>query len=236
MMKIRLSVSRFMPLLIVMGFTHCASNPNKAKDIDTKLDTKGNYQGSKIGLNENKEVVVQTETAADDELRQLSWRNYDLEKKIAASSDHLTRCRNEVADPRLGGSGQVTEIPEVDSLKPMSSVKEELGLTETGGLAVVKKEMYAEILKSQRKYEESLRLTSKTVEKAKNDCDREMGYVRVKHGLPAQRYAAKGYYQNGRYVQSRAPEHNLDEAFAIASKEAAKSKKADEGDDVSSAP
>lgn len=236
MKPILFSVVKFIPTIVIFAFTSCASNPNKAKDIDTKLDTKGSYQGSKIGLNENKEVVVQTETAADDELRKLSWRNYDHEKKIAASSDQLSRCRNEIADPRLGGTGQVTEIPEVDGMKPMSSVKEELGLKENGELAVVKKEMYAEMLSSHRKYEDSLKQTSKTVAKATSDCEREMGYVRVKHGLPAQRYAAKGYYQNGRYVQTRAPEHNLDEAFAIASKEAVKAKKSSDEEDVSSAP
>lgn len=228
--------SFFAPVSLILILSSCASNPNKAKDVDTKLDQKGSYQGSKIGLNENKEVVVQTETAADDELRQLSWRNYDHEKKIAASTDQLSRCRNEIADPRLGGNGQVTEIPEVDSLKPMASVKEELGITESGNLAVIKKEMYAEMLKSHRKYEESLRLSSKTIEKAKSACEREMGYVRVKHGLPAQRYAAKGYYANGRYIQTRAPEHSLDEAFAIASKEAVKAKKAEDNDEISAAP
>ncbi len=41
-------------ILVLLGLGACASNPNKAKDLDTKIDAKGGYAGETIGLNDNK--------------------------------------------------------------------------------------------------------------------------------------------------------------------------------------
>ncbi len=51
----------------------------------------------------------------------------------------------------------------------------------------------------------------KTVEKHRVECDREMRQVRVKHGLPAQRYKAEGYFKSdGTWVETRPAEVTLD--------------------------
>ena len=205
----------------------CSSNPNKAREIDNKIDAKGAVGGSTVGVDGNKEVVVQTETAADVELRELNWKIYDAERKIVSEREQLTRCRTELADPRLGGTGEMTEIPEIDEMKTPNAIKEEIGLTESGELKVVKKEMFGEKLAAQRKYMGALESATKTIAKFKGTCEREMGYARVKHGLPAQRYAAKGHHSGGTWVQQRAPERNLDDAFRIQSEESTAAKGVD---------
>jgi hypothetical protein len=206
-------------LILTVFAASCASNPNKAKEIDTAMEEKGQYQGSKIGMNEDKEVVVQTEKAVDQELREESWKAADLEAKLKSDHDLLTRCRDEVADPRLGGSGTVTEIPEIDNMKPTNEVREEMGITPSGELKFVKKEMFMERLQSVRKYKDHLESMIKLVKKSRADCEREMGAARVKAGLPAKRYQAKGFFKEGQYIKTRDAEHSLDDAFEIKAKE-----------------
>jgi len=206
-------------LFTLVLFVSC-SNPNKAKDIDPTIDQKGSYQGNKIGLNEDKEVVVQSEKDADQELRETGWKVYDHEQKLKTDHEGLTRCREELADPRLGGSGTMAEIPEIDDMKETNEIREEMGITPKGELKIVKKEMYKEKLDATRKYREKLEAMSKVISKHKTTCDREYSYARVKAGLPAKRFESKGYFENGRYVQTRAPERTLDDAFKIASQEA----------------
>jgi hypothetical protein len=218
----------------------CASNPNKAKDIE-KVDTRAAYQGESIGMNDNKEVIIQKQTGADVELRNLGWQSYDLERKIQSDHELLTRCREELADPRLGGSGSITDIPEIDTLKPPSQVKDELGIAANGQLKVVKKEMYLERLNAEREYVETLRQQQKVIAKHKTNCERQMKITRVKFGLPAERYTSKGHFKNGSFVQTRRAENSLDDAFSIASEEAAAhgsdaKEKAVKGDTAAKAP
>jgi hypothetical protein len=212
----------FSAVLLAGAISGCSSNPNKAKDLDTKLDTKGAIGGEQIGLNDNKEVVIQKQANTDAELRELGWKEYDLEQKIHSDHELLTQCREELADPRLGGSGNMTEIPEIDTMKTPAQAKEELGITENGQLKLVKKEFYMERLKAERDYVDSLKGEQKLIGKYKANCEREMKISRVKHGLPSDRYTGKGYYKDGVYVQTRRAEHNLDDAFSIASEEAHK--------------
>ena len=200
----------------------CA-NPYKVKELDdSKLEKKGEFQGATIGVNEDREVVIEKKTEADSELRTLAAASYDLEVKLAHQHDELTRCREELADPRLGGTGSMVEIPEIDQLKPASEVKEEFGITREGKLSFVRKEMFLDRLQGQRKYDENLRGQLRLTEKHARDCARDMRVARVKAGLPGERYQGQGRYENGRYVQTRRSEKNLDDAFAIASEEASK--------------
>lgn len=198
----------------------CSSNPYKVKEIDNPIEKKGEYQGATVGLNDKKEAIVQSETAADVELKQTRWRTYDLEQKIASEHSLLTRCRTELADPRLGGTGNMVEIPEIDNMKGPDAVKEDMGITKDGALVVVKQEMFVDKLKTERKYEDSLRAMMKTIEKHRGNCEREMGYARGKAGLPSMRYPAKGEYgSDGTFHVIRKAEENLDDAFRIKAQE-----------------
>lgn len=197
------------------------SNPHKVKDLEEdKIEAKGSYMGATIGVNDDKEAVVRTETTAETELKRIAWKNYDLEQRIASEHEVLSRCRDEIADPRLGGAGKIVEIPELDNLKPPTEVKEEMGITASGTLAIVKKEMLYDRLQSEKKYADSLASTLKLIEKHKKSCERDMGHSRAKYGLPANRFAAQGHYEGGKYIQTRGPEKTLDDAFRFASEEA----------------
>jgi hypothetical protein len=213
---------RLLLIATVIGLSACA-NPHQVRELDdSKLEKKGEIQGAVIGLNENREVVIEQKSEADSELRKLGATAYDLEVKLTRAHEDLSRCREELSDPRLGGSGKVVEIPEIDQLRPSGEVKEEFGITKEGKLSFVRKEMFLDRLQGQRKYNDTLREQLKLMEKHQRDCARDMRSARVKNGLPGERYSGQGKYLNGRYVQTRRAEKNLDDAFAIASEESAK--------------
>jgi hypothetical protein len=209
--------------LAVSTMLSACANPYKVKELDdSKLEKKGEIQGAVIGVNENREVVIEQKSDADSELRKLAAASYDLEVKLTHSHEELSRCREDLSDPRLGGSGKIVEIPEIDQLKPAGEVKEEFGISKEGKLSFVRKEMFLDRLQGQRKYNDTLREQLKLMEKHQRDCAREMRAARVKAGLPGERYAGQGQYVNGRYLQTRRAEKSLDDAFAIASEESAK--------------
>jgi hypothetical protein len=212
-------------LALALALASCA-NPYKVKELDeSKLEKKGEFQGATIGLNENREVIIEQKTEADSELRKLAATAYDLEVRVTRTHEDLTRCREELADPRLGGSGKIVDIPEVDEIKPVTEVKEEFGITKDGKLSFVKQEKFLDRLQGQRKYNDTLREQLKLTEKHERTCMRELRSARVKNGLPAERYVGQGKFVNGRYVQTRRAEKNLDDAFAISSEEASKASK-----------
>ena len=154
--------------------------------------------------------------------------NENLSAELNGEAFYLNRCREDIADPRLGGSGEVEEIKAIDDMRPVEEVKEEFGLDEKDGtLKVVRREIYVEKLKSARKFEKSLRRLLRVVQKHRKTCERKMGYARQRVGLPAQRFNGAGFFDgDGDWIQTGEAENNLDDAFRIMSMLKAKKKDA----------
>lgn len=199
--------------VFMVTVTACSSSPTK---IDTEIESKGSSQFGVIGLKDGK-AIIQEESHADQELRWQQWRNYESERNLNDEYYWMKRCRVELADPRLGGNGQVADIPEIADVKSPTQVREEFGITDTGQLKLVKREDYLERLKSERKYEETLTGMIKTIHKSRETCEREMGYARVKSGLPATRYQGRSTYTDEGSIKATLQEHenSLDDAFRI---------------------
>ncbi len=193
----------------------CASK-EKVKQIDVKIEEKGTAVGGVIGLNDDGEAIIQTQTKADQELRGLIWQNNDLEMGLNHEVALLERCREEIADPRLGGNGEIVEIPEIDRMKPTTDLKRELGLVGSD-LVVVTKESLPKRLQAERTYQESLEKMSSQVKKHRKNCEFKMGVARTKAGLPSQRYQGKiTITPDGKVGQVlERHENNLDDAFDI---------------------
>jgi len=208
--------------ILALGISACASN--KLKPVDEKLDIKAKLGDStEIGVNESGEIITQESVAVEDELRKLSWFNYEAARKLTAERDDLVRCRTDLADPRLNGNKKLEAIPELEISKDLSKVQQKLGITESGRIKVVKKELLNDRYEKEIRYKESLENLLKVVSDKRVDCERELGYVRVQHGLPSERYTAQGYYgPQGNFVQTRPGERNLDDALKIRATEAGK--------------
>ena len=128
----------------------------------------------------------------------------------------LKWCRKDLADPRLGGSGEITQLPEIDDMKTPTEVKEDFGI-EGDALKIVKRESYLKRLKSERKLEKTLREMAKTIKKSRENCEMRMAGARVKAGLPAQRFEGNVTISPDGKVEKiiYAQEKSLDDAFRI---------------------
>jgi hypothetical protein len=223
-------------LLLLAAAQGCASK--KLKPVDEVVDVKAKMGNTtEIGLNEDEDAVIQESTAVEDELRKLTWANYETERKLKSERGDLIRCRTDLADPRLSGNKKLEPIPELDVSKDLTKVQKKLGITRSGRIKVVKKEFLEDRLEKEERYRDSLEDLHKTISQHRVDCERDLGYVRVQHGLPAERYAAQGYHgPQGNFIVTRAAERNLDDAFRILAEQTRKGKKQERAEKRAEAP
>lgn len=211
-------------LLLLTALPACSSN--KIKPVDEPLDVKAKLGDQEIGMNEDDEGIIQDSVPVEDELRALSWKNYETERKLKQERFDLVQCRTELADPRLSGNKKLDTIPELEISANLSKVQEKIGITQNGRIKVVKKQFINERIEKEREYRDSLDKLVKVIQENRLECERDLGYVRVAHGLPSQRYVAEGYYgPHGNFIVTRAAERNLDDAFRILAEQTRKGKK-----------
>jgi hypothetical protein len=203
--------------IIVALSAACASTPHQAKELeDYKLDVKGTTGDGTIGLNEKNQIMIHKERAVQDELRVQDLVNDHFRDEVKRELFELQQCRTDLADPRLGGDGEVTETVDMESIKNPLEETEEMGLTEDGDLKIVSKSFLDKKLANDRHYEASLRAVLKTVKPQKAACERKLGYARNRHGLPTKRVEADGYFtSSGAYVETRRGEGSVQDAFEI---------------------
>ncbi|NDC22635.1 MAG: hypothetical protein EB078_10230 [Proteobacteria bacterium] len=202
-------------ILLSLIISACSSNHYKVRQVDNAITVYGNIDDEKIGVDNDRQVIIQKERTAEAELKIQDIENSDNERRLELLYQELFQCRKDVADTRLGGNGKPVEIPEVDNMKSASEVKEQIGLTSTDELKVVKREFYLDRLKAARQYAATLKEMSKTLSKFNSVCQQEMATARVKAGLASTRYEAKGRFNNGVWIQERKKEVTLDDAFEI---------------------
>lgn len=197
-------------------FVGCASRKFGEDKIDTKLEVKGNASNGVIGY-DKKELVIQNKVTASDELRVQEHVNENLASKLNHEHYLLRCCREDLGDKRLGGSGEVSPIPEVDNIKSDPEYLEIVGTDEKGDIVFLRKENFKDRIQSERNYEVTLKKLLNIVTKNREECERRMGAARIKAGLPAKRFKGTGHYENGKWVQDHPEEQNLDDAFRISS-------------------
>ncbi|RYZ89826.1 MAG: hypothetical protein EOP04_05740 [Proteobacteria bacterium] len=212
-----------MTLSLVILTSACATNPDKVREIETKLNVKGNVGDSKLGINDKNEAIIQQERQAQDELMIQESVNMRLQDDASHEEGELKECLKYLADKRLGGNGIIPEIPDVSSLKKDDETQEDFGTTEDGSLKVVKKTSFNERLRNARSYEKSLRAMTKVLKKQGEDCQMKLEFARNKAGLPGKKTTAEGYFNaNGKWVETKRGEGNLNDAFEIQADNAAK--------------
>lgn len=140
-------------------FTACASNPNKAKDIDTKMDNSQQISGdTALGVKDGN-MVVQKKVMMNEELRKLQYEVYELEDRVYGNRKYgslglygvLRDCRLQVTDPKNGGDGKLKWTEPMDRVTD----KEEefkIGLDEEKKLVGVSEEYLADRIKRFKGY------------------------------------------------------------------------------------
>ncbi len=204
---------------ILCFLASCASNPYKVREINTQLDHSTKSGASTIGVNKRGEAIYQTETSVADEVRLQKWQNNQLASEVKSEKYQLSNCRKDLADARLGGSGEITPLPEIDQLEDESAIREKLGINEGGKLTVLKRAYLKDHIQKQRQLNTSLSRLAQIIKNSRAKCESKMGAARVRAGLSSKRYNAEGYFRDsGSWVQTQKPESSLDDAFEIARK------------------
>jgi hypothetical protein len=189
-------------ILFAMLTVSCATG-YKVQSIETSLQAKGQVNGRTVGLNDKKEIILQEEVQADDEMRIILIVNDKFEFDLGYEIHMVNRCRKELSDPRLGGNGELPTLSKMDGLKTPEQIKEEIGITDEGDIKVVKKTYFIDALKAQKRYKITLEKMIVLSKEQREECEYKMGNARMKAGLPSARFEGDVY------------ERSLDEAFEI---------------------
>lgn len=204
---------------LFLSLTACTTPEPKIKQLDTQLDVKGNVDGNKIGISKDQDMVMQEETDADQELKTQLYVNNKLEEDLAYERFQVQRCRDDLADPRLGGQGFASSVPSVKEEDEGDEANENIGLNEAGEYKVVKRQAFVHKLKAERRKAKSYKKMLALTQEMRRECEAKMRSARLQHGLAPSRYEAKGYFSNdGTWVQTQQGEKSLNDAFEIAAK------------------
>lgn len=107
---------------IELLFTACASNPHKAKDIETKMDSAAQISGdTALGIKDGN-MVVQKKVLMNEELRKIQYEVYELEDRVYGNRKYgslglygvLRDCRAQLSDPKNGGDGKLKWTEPID--------------------------------------------------------------------------------------------------------------------------
>ena len=159
-------------IFLVLGLVGCATVPK----VTTQIDQKGTVNDGKIGFDKAGKIIIQRETAADDELRIQIMVNQSLYRNMKNEWWDLKKCRENLADPKNGGNGLITDLPDVEDMSTAAEPEQEMGLTEDDSLKVVRKSSFVDRLKAERKYDTTLRAMTKTLSKLLTTCELEQRY------------------------------------------------------------
>lgn len=203
-------------LTMLVFLSACATNQNKVESLkDVKVETKGVVSDTTvIGLNSNKEAVIQSTETVQRELNGIVWWNNTKQQELNHEYAELKRCRRDLSDPRLGGAGFV-KVPELRKKWDAKST-EKMGLL-GDDLVVVKEEYLKERIAVEKDKSQYLDEMIDTVKESREECEWTMGQARVKAGLPSKRYQGQITVtpdgKVGRVLERH--EHTLDDAFEI---------------------
>lgn len=109
-------------VMCALFLCHCASNPHKAKEIDTDMEkSKALNDEQSIGVKDG-DMVYQKKVDMAEELRRLHINVYSLEDRVYGNRKYgsaglygvLKKCRAELVDPRNGGTGKLMWTEPID--------------------------------------------------------------------------------------------------------------------------
>lgn len=167
-------------LIMLLTAWSCATTPppHGLDEVKTKsIDVKGHTSDDAvIGIDQDGQAVVQSTKSVEDELRVQDLVNSHLMDEARDQLWHLKDCREKMADPALGGNGNVEPLPDEVNLARASNAKEKMGLDEDGEIKLVSREYLDKRLASERQLEGTIRAVIKTATPMREECERKLGY------------------------------------------------------------
>jgi hypothetical protein len=175
---------------VAFGVASCASNPNKARDIETKMDKSANISGdTNLGIKDGN-LVVQKKVMMNEELRRLQNEVYQTEDKVYGNRNYgslglygaLRECKKKVSSKDMGGDGKLTWTEPIDRVTDKED-EWDVGIDEQKKIVGVSEEFlkdrikrfkeYKRVLdKREDEYTEKLEICDAEVASRKHDMDK----------------------------------------------------------------
>jgi hypothetical protein len=181
---------KYLLLLAVSFLAACSTNPNKAKHIDTKLESDEEISGdTKLGLKDG-EMMVQKKVKMNEELRRIQNEVYELEDRVYGNRKYgssglygvLRTCKMDLSDPKNGGDGKLKWTEAMDRVTDKED-EYKIGLDDKKKLVGVSEEYlndridrfrgYKQVLqKRQDEYEEKVAICKAELKSQKSQVEK----------------------------------------------------------------
>lgn len=144
-------------------FTACSTNPNKVKNVETKMENSQSVGGdTTLGVKDGY-MVVQKKVMMNEELRKLQYDVYELEDRVYGNRKYgslglygvLRDCKLQLSDTKNGGDGKLKWTEPIDRITD----KEEefkIGIDEEKKLVGVSEEFLADRIQRFKGYQNIL--------------------------------------------------------------------------------
>ena len=145
-------------ILLGMGtlalFAGCASNPHKAKKIETEMEKKSAVSGDEsVGIKDGN-LVVQRKTMMNEELRRLQNQVYELEDRVYGNRKYgseglygaLKQCRLKLTSKEYGVDGKLKWTEPIDRVTDKED-EFEIGVDEKDKIVAVSEEFLKDRIK-----------------------------------------------------------------------------------------
>ena len=159
MLKLRPSFNHLWLLVATLSLAACATNPNKAQKLDTKVENQSQVSGdTSVGV-KNGDMIVQRKVLMSEELRTLQYEVYELEDHVYGNRKYgsqglygvLKDCRSQLADKANGGDGKLLWTEPLDRVTDKED-DFKLGLDEKSKLVGVTEEFLKDRVERFRNY------------------------------------------------------------------------------------
>lgn len=159
----------------------CASNPNKAKEIETEMERNEKVSGdTKLGVKDGN-LVVQKKVLMNEDLRRLQNEVYSLEDRVYGNRDYkseglygaLKKCRAQLSSKKMGGDGKLTWTEPIDRVTD----KEDdftVGIDEQDKIVGVSEEFLMDRIKRFKGYKQTLMKREDEYKEKLEVCDTEL--------------------------------------------------------------
>ena len=175
-MKRRITAGLLTALVCALGVS--CTTPHQVEEVETEMEATGRSSEGTIGKNSDDQLIIQQKRKAEHELESQIWANNALQNEMQTEVDELLNCREAIADPGVGGNGEVLPIPAIDNWEKQP-VNETMGMDESGNLVVVKKEFFDERYNYEKKKTGELRRVKTMIKKHRRDCERRLRFMKA---------------------------------------------------------
>lgn len=171
----------FAVLALGLSTFGCATNPNKAQKIDTKIEREQSVTGDESVGVKGGNMVVQKKVAMNEELRKLQYEVFEMEDRVYGNRKYgskglygaLKSCREEIVSKKMGGNGKLLWTEPADRVTDKEP-EFNIGIDEHDKIVGVSEEFLKDRIARFMKYRQTLSKRQDEYEEKLEICDADL--------------------------------------------------------------